>query len=243
MAGFFYNLGRMAGPGVRKGKWVWQAMTGTEEEIIAAEAEVGRDLAAEMIQACGLCGDARDRALIEDIGGKLRGCVKNRLRQFSFTAIGGEEVNAFALPGGHVFVTRPLIELVGGAAAELAFILGHEMAHVIKQDPMRRIVTDATLSAAMRVTPTGRVAGPWLKDKALHMLRSAYSQDQELMADKLGARLAMAAGYDAAAGPRMLARLGTLSARQELPLAEYFSTHPPIEMRVGELDQYLRTVR
>ena len=243
MAGLFYNLGLLAGPGVRKGKWLWQSLTGDEADIITAEAEVGRDLAADMLREHPPEGDASAAGLVRQIGSELAGCVRNRLRTFTFTLVAAPTANAFALPGGHVFITRPLLDLIAADPHELAFILGHEMAHVIKQDPMQRIMTDASLSAAMRVAPAGRVAGPWLKNTARQMLQSAYSQDRELMADKLGARLAVAAGYDGAAGPRMLQRLAQISDQNDLPLAEYFSTHPPINLRVGELTEYLAAIR
>ena len=240
MPGLFYNLGAMAGPTVRKGKWLWQSLTGTDDEIIEAEEAVGRDLAAEMAQQLGIDEDARTQRAVREIGGRLAGRVKNRRRRFDFHVVAGGTANAFALPGGFIFITRPLIELIGGAPDELAFILGHEMGHVIEQHPMQRIMSDAGLSAALRITPAGRLGGAWLKNTAAQMLQSAYSQDRELIADRFGARLAAAAGYDALACPRMLGRLKQVSVERQLPLAEYFSTHPPLDLRVSELQRYLK---
>ena len=54
MSGFFYSLGRMVGPHVRKAKWGWASITGTEEEAIAAEYEVGKELAAEISKNCSI---------------------------------------------------------------------------------------------------------------------------------------------------------------------------------------------
>lgn len=239
--GIFYNLGKWAGPKVRKGKWVWTSMTGDEAEILAAEAEVGADLASAMLDQLGRCEDPAMRKLVASIGAKIAPRVANKNRKFVYHAVETDEPNAFALPGGYVLISRPLIELTGANADEIAFVLAHEMAHVIKRDPMQRIMTDAALNSAMRVTPLRGVVGGWIKSHGLTLLKSAYSQEAELMADKLGTRLAQAAGYDARAGIRMLKRLKEFTGAPDgQPLGSYFQSHPPFDVRTAAIDAYLR---
>jgi predicted Zn-dependent protease len=246
MGGFFYNLGRLAGPTVRKGKWVWQSLTGTDEAIVKAEHEVGRDLARAFHAELPADPDPELHALVGELAGALAARVKNKHRTFTVSVVRAEAPNAFALPGGFIFATRSLLDLVGRSRDELAFILGHEMGHVIRQDPMQRVVSDTTIGTALRALPGAGAAGVWLRSVAAQLLQSSYSQDRELGADELGLRLARAAGFDPAGALRMLKRFEEIAASREDddgPLAPYFSTHPPVAVRVRELNRFLTAGR
>jgi len=242
--GFFYKLGQWFGPKVRKGRWVWASATGSEADILEAERAVGADLAAALRHDLGVDASEAERRRVQQLGAALAACVKNKHRRFDFEVIGGEGPNAFALPGGFVFITRPLVDLVGEADDELAFVIGHEMGHVIRHDPMRRIVGDATLSAVVQALPTTRgVAGYVLKSSTMKLLSSAYSQERELLADKFGARLSRAAGHRDDAGPRLLRRLSDVSGGDGGALSEYFATHPPFDKRIDALRGYIKSKR
>ncbi|MBN2269820.1 MAG: M48 family metallopeptidase [Sedimentisphaerales bacterium] len=243
MSKVFYNLGRKVGPQVRKAKWVWQSMTGTEADAIKVENDVGRDLAHEVRRQLTPDGKPEIDNLLGEIGPRLSECVANRYRTFSFEAVKGGEPNAFALPGGFIFITRCLVELCGGESDEVAFILGHEMAHVIRGHAMNRIISNSAISTAARITPARGVLGGWLRTVGIQFLESAYSQDLESEADKLGVRLAAAAKYNPQAATRLLARLAKLSrAPQNFHLGQYFSSHPAYETRIKNINTLLRTI-
>jgi len=229
---------------VRKGKWLWRSLTGDEGEIIAAEQEVGRDLAEAFINEMGADPDEAMRRTVRRIGRALSERVADRRRSFHFHVVTNGEPNAFALPGGYVLVTRSMIDLVGAGADETAFILGHEMGHVIKHHPMERIMSDAAMSAAMRTLRVGGMAGQWVRSTGLSLMRSAYAQDRELLADKLGAKLAMTAGFDPEGAIRMFEQLARRERAEDAPpLGEYFATHPPFGDRIGELRRFIEAQR
>ena len=240
MSSIFYKLGQMAGPSVRKGMWLWQSATGDEEERAEAERQVGADLAAAFLQEMPRDPDERINAFVDEIGDRLRQCVRNKHRQFKFVVVKGHVPNAFALPGGYIFVTRGLIEMVRFGPDETAFVLGHEMGHVIKEHPAARIATDATTSAAIRAVPIAGMAGTILKSVGAKFLQSAHSRDNEFQADQLGVALGDAAGYDRSAAIQLLTQLATnVPDLQENPLFSYFSSHPPIPERIAEIRDYL----
>lgn len=241
MSGLFYNLGRRVGPKVRKASWVWQSMTGTEADMIKVENEVGRDLAYEV--RCQLKPDAdpETRQLLGKIGSDLAKCVANRYRTFSFEAVEGGEPNAFALPGGFIFITRSLIELCRQDADEVAFVLGHEMAHVIRGHAMERIISNSAISTASRIGPARGLMSGWLKRIGVQFLESAYSQDIESEADRLGVALSAAANYDPYAATRLLSNLAKVSQGQEgVDLGEYFSSHPAYQNRIENINRIIR---
>ncbi len=226
---------------MRKAKWVWQSMTGTEADAIKVENEVGRDLAYEVRCQVPLDKDPETRELLCGIGRRLSQCVANRHRTFSFEAIEGGQPNAFALPGGFIFITRSLIELCQQNADEIAFVMGHEMAHAIRGHAMQRIVSNCAISAASRVGPARGLLSGWFKKVGVQFLESAYSQDLESEADKLGVSLAIAAKYDPHAGIRLLSSLEKVSERPEkIDLGEYFSSHPPYRIRIQNISRIIK---
>jgi predicted Zn-dependent protease len=224
----------MAGPRIRKGKWLLQSLVGSEAEAIAAEYDVGRDLAAEVARQVHVEADGDTAALVRQVGSRLAGCVANKKRKFAFAALDSGEPNAFALPGGFIYITRGLIELCQSDRDELAFVLGHEMAHVIRGHAIDRIVSDTAIQTLSRTAVVRGALGGWLKRVGVQFLQSAYSQDREFEADKLGVRLVRAARFDMAAPERLLRRLCDLDRQGRLTeLSKYFASHPPIAERAN----------
>lgn len=240
----FYNLGKKVGPKVRKAKWIWQSLAGSEADVIAVEREVGEDLAVETRRQLGLDSDPQVSQMLNRIGRRLAACVANKSRRFNFEPVHAAEPNAFALPGGFVFITSSLIELCRHDQDEVAFILGHEMAHVIRGHAMNRIISNSAIAAASRAAPIRGALSGWLRKVGVQFLESAYSQDMEFEADELGVRLAAAAGYDPRAGIQLLSRLAKPDTTEgRFDLSVYFSSHPPFNERVNNISDLLRKYR
>ncbi len=234
MDNVYYRMGKLVGPQLRKGKWLWQSLTGSEKDTIAAEHAVGRDLAAAFRREMPADPDTQACLLIEQTGTHLARFVANKLRRFEFSLVTADDANAFALPGGFVFITRPLLDLLAHDRDETAFVLAHEMSHVIHEDANQRMLGDAAITAAIRASPSAGLASQWLRSAAARMLQAAYSQDRELAADNLGVRLSAAAGFDPGAAVRMLGRLEQAHrTAEQSTLATYFSTHPPLDRRIA----------
>jgi predicted Zn-dependent protease len=241
LGGLFYHLGRKMGPKIRKAQWMWTSLAGTEAEAIRLERGVGLDLAEEARQQLPLDEDPRTRQALDEVGRRLVARVANRQRSFHFDAFAAGEPNAFALPGGFIFVSRSLLELCRWDPSEMAFILGHEMGHVIRGHAIERIVANTAVTVASRAAPVRGALGGWLKTVGVQYLQTAYSRDHELEADRLGLRLARAAGYEPQGALRLLARLADLrKSAESSSLGEYFSTHPTPEIRIQSLRRFLQ---
>jgi predicted Zn-dependent protease len=226
------------GPKVRKAKWMWLSATGSEADAIAIEYHVGRDLANEIRSQLDYGREAQCDRLLNEIGQRLADCVANKLRRFNFGTIKGAEPNAFALPGGFVFVTKSLVDLCQSNPDEIAFILGHEMAHVIRGHAMNRIVSSSAINIASRVGPARGPLSGWLRRVGVQFLESAYSRDMETEADRLGVRLVAAAGFDPKGGAKLFARLAKLrSPDSQINLGKYFSSHPSFEARIHNINR------
>lgn len=242
MCSLFYNLGKMVGPKVRKAQWIWQSMTGSEADAIKVENEVGRDLAHEIRHQLDPDLELKIKNIFNDIGPRLTECVANRFRTFSFETIKSSEPNAFALPGGFIFVTGSLVELCQGDCDELAFILAHEMSHVIRGHAMKRIISNSAINLASHaVSIRGQLAG-WIQKVGVQFLENAYSQEMESQADLLGVRLAIAAGYNPEGAVRLFLRLAKLNlSESQFNLGSYFSSHPAFEVRIRNINHLLHS--
>jgi predicted Zn-dependent protease len=228
-------VGRFLGGQARKANWAFRSLTGTEAEAVRAEYGVGRDLARTVHEEISADTDPAVARWLDEIGGLLTAAVKQKERTFTFRAVLIQEPNAFALPGGFVFISRALLRLCQGSHDDLAFVMGHEMAHVLCGHTMERLVARSLISAAVgRFSPMTRLLRRPLTGLMATLLQQGYSQDQELEADRLGVELARRAGFDPEAGPRLLDRLRQRFASPSEVLG-YFSSHPPWEVRLAAL--------
>jgi predicted Zn-dependent protease len=245
MAGFFYNLGRSLRPAATKGKWLWQSFTGSAADAVAAEEEAGREQAALFEAQAPVDADSPAAGLVREIGAALEKKIKDKQRHFTFKLLPFEEANAFALPGGFIYITRGLLQLcnaAGESAArdEVAFVLGHEIGHVMRGHAMDRMVNQSVVSAATRAVRVTGLVGQLLLQAGARFVNGAYSQDQEHEADEFAARLTAAAGFNAGAGIDMFSRLKQLVEREGPHwLSEYFSTHPPFDERIARIRRAL----
>jgi predicted Zn-dependent protease len=241
MSGLFYSLGRKVGPKVRKIKWFWQSIAGSEADAIKVEYEVGQDLAREVMSQLEIDRQPQAEKILNETSRRLVACVVNKSRKFNFETVKGAEPNAFALPGGFIFVTNSLMELCQYNQNEVAFILAHEMGHVIRGHAMNRIISNSAIAVASRAAPVRGALSGWLRKVGVQFLESAYSQDMESDADKLGVRLVAAAGYDPQACVRLLSRLAKLSKSvDQFDLGSYFSSHPPFNDRIRNINHLLQ---
>jgi predicted Zn-dependent protease len=144
-------------------------------------------------------------------------------------------INAFALPGGFVFVTEPLLDMCGADRDEIAFFLGHEIGHILRGHAKDQLTAGTFLCAVCARLPG---AGPMLRQ----MLNKGYSRELELEADREGLRLARAAGFDPSGATRALGRLAQVSAHRP-EVMEYFSSHPLVSERVAEIERCMQAGR
>ena len=213
----------------RQAQWMWSWATGSEDDALLAEREYGRECAREFAAQFSGRVPAAQQELAASVGARLASGVKDTRRQFRFTAVSAAQANAFALPGGFVFVTTPLIDLCRGDRDEMAFFLGHEMGHIVRGHAREQLTAGAFLNAI-----TGRLPGA---GGMLHQaLNKGYSRQLELEADREAVRLAGLAGFDRQAAVRAMQRLAQ-GAQDTSGVEEYFSSHPPFAERIRELEK------
>jgi len=238
MAGLSYELGRKVGGIFRKGKWVARSLAGDKSISDRAEFEMGRDMARQF--AKDIDRDPAANRLVTEVGGRLVDRLINHKMRFNFRVLSPAQANAFALPGGFVFVTAKLLEVCQYDRDEVAFVLGHEIGHVARRHAIRRLMDKAAIDFAARAIPGRGLLNQIAKHAGTKLLQSAYSQDQEFEADDFGYRLTASAGFDGRAALRTFQRLQKI---KDLPdsseVLTYFSSHPPFDLRTEKLKRYM----
>lgn len=232
----FQAIGYKLGQKAAQAKNAFDLVGGTEEESLRAEIRLGRDLAAAMVERTPLVEENEATRFVAQIVSWLGANVKEKRLPFSVRVTAEREPNAFALPGGPVFLSWALLELCQGQRDEIAFVLGHEMGHIVLRHILDRIVKDTALSLLLRQSPARQAASAWLSRAGHQALASACSREDELEADAFAMALLRTAGGDASAGVRLLEKLARSNSGQGVGIVGgYFATHPPLIERVARL--------
>jgi len=238
MGGLFYNLGKLAGPKIRKAKWAYLTATAPEAEVIEAESAAGADMARAIRQQSIPCENTEYAQMLTRTGDALVGRLKNNRRRYSFECLQAADPQAFCLPGGFIFVSDSMLRLCEQNTDQVAFILAHEMAHVIEGHVMERMLGQSLIKAVMRAGHLRAATTGALGQLGVQFLERAYSQENELRADTFGVRLANAAGFDPGGAIDLFLRLQSL--HEGSGLGQYFSTHPSCKARMENVRRIRR---
>jgi len=163
----------------------------------AQEIEIGKEQHPKVLQQYGRYDEAALQAYVNDIGQRIAAKSHRPNLQYTFTVLDSDEVNAFALPGGYVYITRGIMAYLN-SEAELVAVMGHEVGHINARHAVRQQTgaTAAGVGAAVIGILTGSSGLANVADAAGSALVSGYGRDMELEADALGAEYLNRLGYD-----------------------------------------------
>ena len=230
-------------------------VTGERERSVMderAEIAEGRKAHEQVLAEYGAYKDARLQAYVNDVGQRLAKQSHRSQLEWHFTVLDSTEINAFALPGGYVYVTRGIMAYMD-SEADLAGVLGHEIGHVTARHGAQRATRQQTAGLGVfAATVLGAVLG--VGDLASQVSQSvaagyiaSYSRDQELQADKLGAEYLSRVNYN----PQNMVDVIQLLKNQEAFAADqakaegkappaqpnWLASHPSNEQRLRDITQ------
>ena len=209
------------------------------------EISIGRDVASRLLGAAPLVPDANMQRYVNRVGRWLAVQTERPDLPWHFGVLDSPNVNAFAVPGGTIFITRGLLDRMRNEA-ELAGVLGHEIAHVLKKHHLKAIQKGAQTALAgdaaqMALRDKGGAARDKLIAFSTEMYARGLDKSDELEADRLGIVIAARAGYDAYGLPSVLQTLQAMNA-QDSQLALMFKTHPAPGERLDTISSKMQPV-
>jgi predicted Zn-dependent protease len=231
-----------------------------ERSVMSEQMELteGAKAHQQVLEEYGVVKDARLQAYVDNLGQRLAKLSHRQQLQWHFTVLDSPEVNAFALPGGYIYVTRGIMAHLQNEA-ELAGVIGHEIGHVTarhgaqratrRQDAGLGVLAASVLGAVLEsqgVSGAGRLASELSQTVASGYIAS-YSRDQELQADNLGAEYLARTAYD----PRNMVNVINSLKSQERFAADqaraegraaptsgsWLSSHPSNDQRLQQISQ------
>jgi predicted Zn-dependent protease len=226
----------------------------TAQPMTAKDKQIGAKAHEEILEEFGGAYAGPQANYVRTIGQKIavQSGLSNSQSDFTITLINSPVNNAFAIPGGYVYVTRQLLALMNNEA-ELASVLGHEVGHVAARHSAKRqsraqlgglAAAGATILGAVLGGGQGAQLGQQLGGQLATRWVMGFSRAQEYQADDLGVSYLAKSGYDPSAASTMLASLASQTAldsriqgRDEKALPQWASTHPDPASRVVRAQQ------
>jgi predicted Zn-dependent protease len=205
----------------------------------AQEIQVGQQQDVQVRKDMGVYDDTGLQQYVSGVGLKLAQVSERPDLAWHFTVVDSPAVNAFALPGGYIYITRGILPYLDNEA-QLAGVLGHEIGHVTARHAAtqysRQVGAGLGLIVGTIFVPEARPFTD-LGQAGLGVLFLKYGRDDELQADSLGVRYASRAGWDPEGVPAMLttlARIENTSDSRGVP--NWLQTHPPAPDRVERVE-------
>jgi len=216
------------------------------------EKEIGAEEAKKVEQQMGLADTPSFTPYLESLGKRLAEQSPRKDVAYQFHVADMIEPNAFALPGGYIYVSRGLLALVN-SEDELAGVVGHEIGHVAARHTVQRISHQGPFAVVFGIVSgltgivsetVGNIIGG-VGEFAQSLVFAPYSRGQETEADRVGQEIAAHAGYDPAA---LSAFLATLELEVELHLKEprkpgFFDSHPATPDRVAKTAAHAKELK
>lgn len=199
----------------------------------------------------GVFQDDALQAYVTETGKRVGAVTQRQNLRYEFNVVNHSDINAFALPGGKITITRGLLTKMENSA-QLAGVLGHELAHVNARHHVsahsRNVLTGLLVTAGQVYMAARGVRGAQFASAASQLVAgmalASYSRDQERQADALGLGYATASGYQPREYIGVLNLLLKLQEREPDRVEKLFMTHPLTQERIGNAEQWLaRDVR
>ena len=216
-------------------------VTGKRQMSLLSEAEeaaIGQQQDAEIRREMGVYDDRALEQYVNEIGQELARNSHRPNLPWTFTIVDSPAINAFALPGGYIYLTRGLLAYLDDES-ELAGVLGHEIGHVTArhaaQAYTRQVQANLGLTILSIFVPSTRPFTD-LGASGLGVLFLRIGREAELEADRLGVEYGSGAGYDPAGVPRFLSTLARVNALSDRGIPNWLSTHPDPGSRVTKAE-------
>ncbi len=248
-AGFFDEVQKFTKPGSKEGQYLsgaTQLLSSSKEVDYKTERVIGESLALEGLQRFG--NPVKNESLqqyVNLVGNAVAGNSKRATIPYQFAVLDSQVQNAFAVPGGIIFVSRELVSILDDES-ELAAVLAHEVGHVAAKHALKSTQRAqffqgvGTITAASVGGDKGKKFASAIGDMQAVLFDKGLDKEMEFEADLAAMESTYRTGYDPSAMIRVLQKLQKLEASSTNKKGSWFSTHPPLAERIARLQNQLQ---
>lgn len=204
------------------------------------EVSIGANAASQVSRDFKISKDLQKNNRVKEIGAKIAAVSDRKDLKYKFAVIDDETLNAFAIPGGYLYVNSGLVDKA--TDDELACVIGHEIGHIAARHVAKKLQTQIGYDVLMNIA--ARKSGVADLQKAAsvtyNLVMLGYSRKDELLSDRLGVKYALKAGYDPYAMISFLKKLQ--DAKDEQIGFVFLRSHPYTSDRIKMLQQQIPTI-
>ncbi len=218
---------------------IYNPATGQRETLLIdtqTEVSLGKDMARQISSEMKLLSDPKMQERLRRIGKEIAAVSDRKDIAYHFNIVKEKEFNAFAIPGGTVYVNSGLMEAANDD--ELAAVLGHEVGHIAARHSVKRLqaVLGYQLISSIALGASGQGQVLQAVDVVFNVIVLGYSRKDEYLADKLGVKYAKAAGFNPHGMVTFFQKLKNEGKNTSLNLV-FLSSHPPIDERIKQAEK------
>jgi len=214
---------------------------GCQSRLISRDQEIqlGQDAGDDFESKYGRDTNAQRNALVKSIGANIERAAEPPDYPYDYRVLGDDTTNAVAFPGGRIYMFRGMINELDGDRDKIAWIIGHETAHVARQHAVRRIERqlgyEAVIALILKKKSAARIAST-----VGSLVLLDYGRDNEFEADRMGMLYAHNAGYDPTAAVAVLELFQEIQGRDPNDFAIMFATHPGNKDRINHAKDHIQ---
>lgn len=206
-----------------------------------SEINIGRNISRSILRENKTIDDPQKIAYLERVGRKVTAVSDRKDIEYHFFILDAKGINAFALPGGYIFVNKDSLDKL--TEEELAFVLAHEVGHIAARHSIKRLQASLGLELIMSIAFKNVNNDTILRatDIVYNIISLGYSRKDELLADSLAVKYTHRAGYSPQGGISLMKKLSAETGDDYTII--FLRSHPPVKDRIKNIEEKIRELK
>ncbi len=208
-----------------------------------SEVEIGKEVAKEVEATEKVLNNSTVQNYVNTIGQKIAKKCDRKDVKYTFKVLDSDEINAFACPGGYIYIYSGLMKMMDNEA-QLAAVLAHEVGHVVARHSMKRLQAVYGYSLVMEIAlgdKMGKTARQ-IVDASAGLILQGYGRENEYEADNLGVLYEKKAGYNPNGMVQLFTKFKQMEGKPPNAFEKLLSSHPPASDRIGNANKKIKEV-